>query len=38
MVAETKTQYYYNNNWQVLKETDEDGYGLRWYVIEYMSG
>jgi len=36
--ADTKTRYYYNDKWQVLKETDDQGYGLRWYVIEYMSG
>ena len=27
-----KTRYYYNDKWQVLKETDEEGYGLRWYL------
>ena len=32
MVAETKTQYYYNDNWQVLTETDEEGYELRSFV------
>ena len=32
MAADAKTRYYYNEQWQVLKETDEEGYGLRWYI------
>ncbi|KPK72483.1 MAG: hypothetical protein AMJ79_15710, partial [Phycisphaerae bacterium SM23_30] len=32
MVADNKTNYYYNDNWQVLKETDAEGYPLRSYI------
>ena len=26
-IADAKIQYYYNDKWQVLKETDDEGYG-----------
>lgn len=32
MVAETKTRYYYNNNWQVLTETNGSGVKQRSYI------
>ena len=31
-VADTTTRYYYNNNWQVLTETDEEGDEQRSYI------
>ena len=31
-IAGEKTRYYYNDNWQVLKETDDNNNALRWYV------
>ena len=31
-IAVEKTRYYYNDNWQVLKETDDNNNALRWYV------
>jgi len=31
-IAGEKTRYYYNHDWQVLKETDDNNNALRWYV------
>ena len=31
-IAGEKTRYYYNNNWQVLKETDDNDATQRWYI------
>jgi RHS repeat-associated protein len=31
-IADETTLYYYNNNWQVLSETDADGTTQRWFV------
>jgi len=32
VLAEAKTRYYYNNNWQVLSETDDSNTHLRSYI------
>lgn len=31
-IASETTLYYYNNNWQMLSETDANGVTQRWFV------
>jgi RHS repeat-associated protein len=35
-VADETTLYYYNNNWQVLSETDANGATQRWFVYDNL--